>query len=63
MNKPIGPKMSKMADLMLDIEDMYYDGLNAPEVAKRLKVPESMVVEEFNRISKELSSEIDGSVV
>ena len=55
--------MSKLADLMLDIEDMYYDGLNAPEVAKRLKVPESMVVEEFNRISKELSSEIDGSVV
>jgi len=55
--------MSKMADLMLDIEDMYYDGLNVNEVATKLKIPESMVIGEFNRISKELSSEIDGSVI
>jgi hypothetical protein len=46
-------KMSRMSEILIDIQEMYYDGLDARTIAKRLGLPIEMMVEVITRYSAE----------
>jgi hypothetical protein len=66
--------MSKVAELMYDIEQLYIDGLSAADIAKELDCPKQMVLDalaEMNvkdsmenefEVPQELSKIVDGWV-
>jgi DNA-binding transcriptional regulator LsrR (DeoR family) len=45
--------MSKMADLMMEIEDLWYQDVGVQEIAERLGVPRYLVVDAVSVIQRE----------
>ena len=44
-NARIGIKMSEMKDVAYDIEQLWIDGFNAGQIARQLKLPDSLVLD------------------
>lgn len=51
--------MSRMSEILIDIQEMYYDGLDARTIAERLGLPIEMMVEVITRYSGEWNEEYD----
>jgi len=51
--------MSKMADLLIDIEDLYWAGFEAPAIATKLNVPLDIVQQAVNEIQAEADAAYD----